>query len=218
MTAKDANGFTALHYAVKHAAMSRDKDSNYLKILRILLDKGASKIVTSYIIQYHHHHYYYEIVDQQDVGFSYNYFLSADCKETTDGDEYTPLHLAALETGGNCKDTMTVLVERFLHGIDREPSRDKLVRAAINAQSRDGSTALHLACFKSNDAAVEFLLSRDDVQADLCTTSGKDTALHMAARTNNDDIVKQLLKRYIIPTIIVKLKCPSCSQKASNVI
>ena len=165
--------------------------------------------MTSYIIQYHH---------QQDVGFSHNYFLSADCKETTDGDEYTPLHLAALETGENCKDTMTALVERFLHDIDREPSRDKLVRAAINAQSRDGSTALHLACFKSNDAAVKFLLRRDDVQADLCTTSGKDTALHVAARTNNDDIVNQLLERYIITIIIAKLKRPSCSQKASKVI
>ena len=52
VTAKDGNGFTALHYAVKHAAMSSDKDSNYLKILKKLLDKGASKGINSDIIYY----------------------------------------------------------------------------------------------------------------------------------------------------------------------
>ncbi|EFX78104.1 hypothetical protein DAPPUDRAFT_34417, partial [Daphnia pulex] len=67
----------------------------------------------------------------------------------------------------------------------------------VNAQDKDGNTALHWATFKQSETQVEELLKRDDVMNVNLKNNDKQTALHLACAWKNIpiDLFKKILKK-----------------------
>jgi len=72
----------------------------------------------------------------------------------------------------------------------------KLDPSLISAKDGDGSTPLHCACWKGNDAVVKVLLeSGADVNAENNNEHWGTTPLHAAAHANQKKIAEMLIAR-----------------------